>query len=437
MPWKSIACPREAVQEGVYRRVDPVTDLGVARFITQHGAVDQIEGDHIVEEGGRLMRIGPPQSPCSLLFLDEPGNDAPRYPRTALEPGAPERRKARRFGDDKPLKRQMPILKQDGEERQSERSQSFHHAEGGHVDRNERRKEIFAQPFHDGDEKSLFVAEVVVDIGFRAADDANDFVDADAVIAMLKEQLGRRRADLFGLLVAASSATDGSSRRVGKRCVGHVLMPLVGDISGCHINPAVTVGLAVAGEFPRRHVVPYIIAQVAGAVAAAAVLLAVFGGPVNHLGATLVDTHRITYGDAFALEAIGTFFLVNTVLHTAVRGAAGRLAPFAIGMTVTVCILMFGALTGGSVNPARTIGPAVATGMFNGLAARLRASSIARSGRRNPLPHRSRPIPCRLNRTRGPLAAGNVGRADRCKPEPTWATRPISSQTINCRGALS
>jgi MIP family channel proteins len=149
-----------------------------------------------------------------------------------------------------------------------------------------------------------------------------------------------------------------------------------GDISGGHINPAVTVGLATAGEFPRRRVIPYIAAQVAGAIAAAYCLLAVFGGPVNHLGATLVDTQRITYGGAFALEAIGTFFLVNTVLHTAVRGAAGRLAPFAIGMTVTVCILMFGALTGGSVNPARTIGPAVATGQYDGIAVYLIAQLV-------------------------------------------------------------
>jgi MIP family channel proteins len=141
-----------------------------------------------------------------------------------------------------------------------------------------------------------------------------------------------------------------------------------GDISGCHINPAVTAGLAAAGEFPRKHVAPYLVAQIAGAIAAGYCLLAVFGGPVNHLGATLVDTQRITYGGAFALEAIGTFFLVNTVLHSAVRGAAGPLAPFAIGMTVTVCILMFGALTGGSVNPARTIGPAVATGVYDGIA---------------------------------------------------------------------
>jgi MIP family channel proteins len=149
-----------------------------------------------------------------------------------------------------------------------------------------------------------------------------------------------------------------------------------GDISGCHINPAVTVGLAAAGEFPLRRVAAYVAAQVAGAVVAGYALLWLFGAPVNHLGATLVDTHRITYGGAFVLEAIGTFFLVNTVMHAAVRGAAGGLAPLAIGMTVTVCILMFGALTGGSLNPARTIGPAVATGVYDGISVYLAAQLV-------------------------------------------------------------
>ena len=146
-----------------------------------------------------------------------------------------------------------------------------------------------------------------------------------------------------------------------------IMVAAFGDISGGHINPAVTAGLAAAGEFPVRRVVPYWIAQIAGAIAAGYCLLFVFQGPVNHLGATLVNTQRITYSGAFVLEAIGTFFLVNTVLHAAVRKAAGQLAPFAIGMAITVGILMFGALTGGSMNPARTIGPDLAAGIYDGI----------------------------------------------------------------------
>jgi MIP family channel proteins len=152
-----------------------------------------------------------------------------------------------------------------------------------------------------------------------------------------------------------------------------VFIAAFGDISGCHINPAVTIGLAAAGEFPARRVVPYIMVQLAGAIAAGYALLYVFDGPVSNLGATLIDTSRITYIGAFAFEALGTFFLVNTVLHTAVRGNASRLAPVAIGMTVTICILGFGVLTGGSVNPARTIGPAVAAGIYDGIGVYLAA----------------------------------------------------------------
>jgi len=155
-----------------------------------------------------------------------------------------------------------------------------------------------------------------------------------------------------------------------------VFIAAFGDISGCHINPAVTIGLAAAGEFPARRVVPYIVTQLAGSIAAGYCLLFVFGGPVANLGATLVDTSRITYAGAFAFEALGTFLLVNTVLHTAVRHSASPLAPVAIGMTVTMCILGFGVLTGGSVNPARTIGPAVATGIYDGIAVYLAAQLV-------------------------------------------------------------
>ena len=92
-------------------------------------------------------------------------------------------------------------------------------------------------------------------------------------------------------------------------------------------------------------------------------LLLAFGGPVANLGATLINTQRISYAGGFMFEAVGTFFLVTAVLQTAVR-TASRLAPVAIGMTITCCIMAFGMLTGGSVNPARTIGPAVATGLY-------------------------------------------------------------------------
>jgi MIP family channel proteins len=143
-----------------------------------------------------------------------------------------------------------------------------------------------------------------------------------------------------------------------------VFVAAFGDISGGHFNPAVTIGLATAGVFPTRRVAPYIVAQLAGAIVAAWVLLLAYGGPVNHLGATLVDTQRITYGGAFMFEAVGTGFLVTAVLHTAVRSSS-RLAPVAIGLTITLCILGFGALTGGAINPARTIGPAVAAGLYS------------------------------------------------------------------------
>ena len=71
-----------------------------------------------------------------------------------------------------------------------------------------------------------------------------------------------------------------------------VFVAAFGDISGGHFNPAVTTGLAIAGEFPSRRVVPYLIAQLAGAIVAAWLLLLAFGGPVNNLGATWVKPKR-------------------------------------------------------------------------------------------------------------------------------------------------
>ena len=118
-----------------------------------------------------------------------------------------------------------------------------------------------------------------------------------------------------------------------------------GEVSGSLINPAVTVGLWVGGALEAKRVLPYIVVQIAGAVVAGFILSWVFGEQGGSLGATVVNYEAgITVPAAFVLELIGTFFLANTIMHTAVAGKAGNAAPFAIGMTVAACIMMFGPL---------------------------------------------------------------------------------------------
>jgi len=141
-----------------------------------------------------------------------------------------------------------------------------------------------------------------------------------------------------------------------------------GHISGTHINPAVTFGLALNGTVKWSEALVYWVAQFAGGVLAAFALNAVIGlVSAEAFRATLttgVLTEQFPYY-ALAVEALLTFFLVNTVLHTAVAGKGGPLAGLAIGTTLAIAILAGGPLTGGSVNPARTFGPAAVAGAAN------------------------------------------------------------------------
>jgi MIP family channel proteins len=138
-----------------------------------------------------------------------------------------------------------------------------------------------------------------------------------------------------------------------------------GHISGSHLNPAVTFGLTLNGTVTWGDAVVYWIAQFAGAVLAAFALNAVVGvvSPEAFAGAqtTGVLTTDFPYY-AFAVEALLTFFWVNTVLHTMVAGKAGPFAGWAIGTTLAIAIMAGGPLTGASLNPARTFGPAAVSG---------------------------------------------------------------------------
>lgn len=138
-----------------------------------------------------------------------------------------------------------------------------------------------------------------------------------------------------------------------------------GHISGAHINPAVTFGLALNGTVKWADAAVYWIAQFAGAVLAGFALNGIVG-VVNADAFAGAQTTGVLTTDfpyyAVAVEALLTFFLVNTVLHTAVAGKAGPFAGWAIGTTLAVAILAGGPLTGASLNPARTFGPAAVAG---------------------------------------------------------------------------
>jgi glycerol uptake facilitator-like aquaporin len=133
------------------------------------------------------------------------------------------------------------------------------------------------------------------------------------------------------------------------------------------------VGVLAAGAMGTGEAIGYIVSQLVGGVAGALFLTAVLGGTATGLG-TPALAHNLALGATsltitpaagFMIEAVLAFFLVTVVLSTAVAGRAGNLAPLAIGMTLTLNIIMGGALTGAAFNPARALGPMVATGNFS------------------------------------------------------------------------
>jgi len=140
-----------------------------------------------------------------------------------------------------------------------------------------------------------------------------------------------------------------------------VMVAAVGHISGAHFNPAVTLAFALTRHFPIREVLAYVGAQLLGAVAGALTLQTLFGSVAN-LGATLPA--------GSALQALGLEILLSAVLMFVIIAvatdtrAAGQLAALAIGATVALDALWGGPISGASMNPARSFGPALVAGIW-------------------------------------------------------------------------
>jgi aquaporin NIP len=135
-----------------------------------------------------------------------------------------------------------------------------------------------------------------------------------------------------------------------------------GHVSGAHINPAVTIGFWSIGRFPIRDVVPYVAAQCVGAIAASGFLRWVLG-PIANLGATVP---ALALPQAFTVELGYSALLAFVIMGVATDDRARpAVAPFAIGATVGAGALVTGPLTGGSFNPARSLGPAVVSGVWS------------------------------------------------------------------------
>ncbi len=145
----------------------------------------------------------------------------------------------------------------------------------------------------------------------------------------------------------------------------------IGPVSGCHINPAVSLGAVAAGRMSISDAIQYIIAQVAGAIAGALVLMLIANGKAdysvaeNGLGQNGWGEGYLgeyTMGAAFVFELVATFLFVTVILGSTGAGTPAGMAGLAIGLALVVIHLVGINVTGVSVNPARSIGPALFAG---------------------------------------------------------------------------
>jgi MIP family channel proteins len=143
-----------------------------------------------------------------------------------------------------------------------------------------------------------------------------------------------------------------------------VMVSATGAISGGHLNPAVTFGALVGGQIELSNAIKYWIAQLVGAMLAALFCLCIFNNAVVQAG-TPDLAGDVSVGHGILVEAVLTFFLVFVVYGTAIDSRGPKIGGLAIGFTVALDILFGGPLTGAAMNPARTFGPALASGHWS------------------------------------------------------------------------
>lgn len=206
-------------------------------------------------------------------------------------------------------------------------------------------------------------------------DSTNDDLE-DAKLDGLGPESRRLFSEVLGTFLLVVAAAGGPI--VNERYPGSVPLPVqvvapglmvmaiilfMGAVSGAHLNPAVTFGFALRGDFAWRRVPLYVVAQLVGASIAVAVLVAILGRVGNFGGTDLAPD--LSVGAAIACEALLTFGLVSVILGTASKAqSVGPLSAIAVGGYIILAGLWSATLTDASMNPARSFGPALIGGLW-------------------------------------------------------------------------
>jgi len=187
---------------------------------------------------------------------------------------------------------------------------------------------------------------------------------------LIAELLGTLMLVFMGTFAVSTISTGPKELSVGLAFAAAAIGAIYasGHVSGAHLNPAVTLSLATRGKFPWKEVVPYALAQIAGSVMAALLNASIIGetrGRVTLLGATYPNRGLEIFEvnpalAALITETVITFILVLTILSTTEKESPSGFAGVAIGLVLGINVMIAANISGGSMNPARSLGPVLA-----------------------------------------------------------------------------